>query len=83
MKDKIEEKTAGDSRDKVVIDVRFHPNGLVNMINQKPANMEPQDWFDFLCRNSAGYRPLSGGRGTFAIPADKFQEICALRIAAE
>ncbi len=74
-----EEKTTGD----VVIEVRFHPNGLVNMINHRPANMEPQDWFDFLCMNSANYRALSGGRGTFAIPNDKFEEICALKRAAE
>ncbi len=74
-----EEKTTGN----VVIDVRFHPNGLVNMINNRPANMEPQDWFDFLCKNTVSFRPLSGGRGSFTISNDEFAQICAQRIAAE
>ncbi len=83
MKDKTQENTSVAVQGKVVIDVRFHPNGLVNMINHRPANMEPQDWFDFLCRQSTSYRPLAGGRGTFAIPAERFEEICALKEAAE
>jgi hypothetical protein len=83
MKEKTQENTATIVRGNVVIDVRFHPNGLVNMINQKPANMAPQDWFDFLCKQSAPFRPLAGGRGTFAIPTEKFEEICALKQAAE
>ncbi len=83
MSDKSKEKAKPEFIGRVVIDVRFHPNGLVNIINQKPANMDPQDWFDFLCKNSAPYRPLSGGRGNFTIPADRFAEICALKEAAE
>ncbi|MGB8276474.1 MAG: hypothetical protein WCF20_00835 [Methylovirgula sp.] len=83
MVEKTQEKSTGGSPGKVVIDVRFHPSGLVNMINHRPANMEPQDWFDFLCRNTSNYRPYAGGRGTFAIPKDKFEELCALDEAAE
>ena len=82
-KEKTQENTTQASRDQVVIEVRFHPNGRVNMINNRPANMEPQDWFDFLCKNSVTYRPLSGGRGSFALSNDEFEEIRALRIAAE
>lgn len=78
-----QEKATSVIRGNVVVEVRFHPNGLVRMINQKPANMDPQDWFDFLCKQGASYRPLSGGRGTFSIEAEKFDDICALRQAAE
>ncbi len=81
--EKIEENTNNESRGGVVIEVRFHPNGRVNMINNRPAHMDPQDWFDFLCQNAVTYRPLSGGRGSFALSNDRFEEIRALRIAAE
>lgn len=60
----------------VVVNVRFQPNGLVNMINQKPQGLNDQEWFDRLCRVASGhYLALSGGRGAFSIPGDTFQLI--------
>jgi len=83
MKNNTQEKTEEKATGKVVIDVRFHPNGRVNMINNRPANMSAQDWFDFLCKKTGSFRPLSGGRGSFAIPNEEFAQICAQRMAAE
>ncbi len=63
-------------RGEVVVNVRFQPNGLVNMINYKPQGINDQEWFDRLCRvASSHYMPLSGGRGAFTIPGDTFQLI--------
>jgi hypothetical protein len=62
--------------DFVVIDVRFHPNGLVNTANHRPEHIAPQDWFDLLCRQAPStYRPLAGGRGSFRIDRDLFDRI--------
>ncbi len=64
------------ARGEVVVNVRFQPNGLVNMINHKPQGLNDQEWFDRLCRvASPHYMPLSGGRGAFTIPGDTFQLI--------
>jgi hypothetical protein len=60
----------------VVVNVRFQPNGLVSMINNKPQGINDQEWFDRLCRvASTYYMALSGGRGAFRIPGDTFQLI--------
>jgi len=57
----------------IIIDVRFYPTGRVNTINQRPVNVDPQDWFDRLCKRfPTDYRALAGGRGTFRIPSDRF-----------
>jgi len=63
-------------RGQVVVNVRFQPNGLVLAINNKPQNLNDQEWFDRLCRVvSTHYMALSGGRGAFSIPGDTFQLI--------
>jgi hypothetical protein len=62
----------------VVVDVRFHPNGLVNTINHRPENLSPQGWFDRLCHaDPKAYRALSGGRGTFLFSHNEFDAILA------
>lgn len=61
------------AQDEVIIHARFHPNGLVNTINEKPSSLSAQDWFDRLCRTApTSYQPLAGGRGVFRIPSDLF-----------
>lgn len=66
----------GGKRAEVVIHARFHPNGLVNTINQRPEQLSPQDWFDYLCHAApTTYQPLAGGRGAFRIPSDDFDVI--------
>jgi hypothetical protein len=58
---------------RVIVNVRFYPTGLVNTITNIPGQMSAQSWFDHLCRTLPDtYRPLSGGRGSFAIDADDF-----------
>jgi len=67
---------AQGKRGEVVVNVRFQPNGLVLSINHKPENLDAQEWFDRLCRVSGtNFMPLSGGRGAFTIPGDRFQLI--------
>ncbi len=74
--------SAQGKRGEVVVNVRFQPNGLVNMINHKPEHIGDQDWFDRLCRTASSYyRPLSGGRGAFSIPGDTFQMIWEANLA--
>jgi hypothetical protein len=52
----------------VIIHVRFAPNGTVVEISERPAALNPQDWFNFLS-DKAGtvYQTLSGGRGVFRL----------------
>ncbi len=53
---------------KVMIHVRFAPNGAVVEISERPAHVSPQDWFDFLSNNTLDrYQALAGGRGVFRL----------------
>jgi hypothetical protein len=53
---------------KVVIHARFAPNGTVVEIGERPAGLDPQDWFNFLSDNAAfSYQALAGGRGVFRL----------------
>ncbi len=62
---------------KVLIHVRFAPNGLVVEIGERPAALSPQEWFDLLS-DKAGthYQPLAGGRGLFRL---EHQELDTLK----
>ncbi len=54
--------------DKVIIHVRFTPNGSVSEIGERPAERTPQQWFDFLSLNAGDhYQALAGGRGVFRL----------------
>jgi len=67
---------AQGKRGEVVVNVRFQTNGLVLSINHKPEHLGAQEWFDRLCRVSdTNFMALSGGRGAFRIPGDRFQLI--------
>ncbi len=59
---------------KVLIHVRFAPNGTVVEISERPKALSPQEWYNVLC-DKAGttYQPLSGGRGVFRITADEVE----------
>ena len=53
---------------RIVIHVRFAPNGEVTEIGERPASLAPQQWFDLLSRRrEAAYQPLAGGRGVFRL----------------
>lgn len=54
--------------DKVIVHVRFMPNGSVSEIGERPAERTPQQWFDFLSlRVGDHYQALAGGRGVFRL----------------
>lgn len=60
----------------VMIHVRFAPDGAVSEISGRPAQLTPQAWFNALSTNCGNsFRALTGGRGTFAIAADKLSEL--------
>jgi len=64
------------ARGQVIIHVRFHPNGRVNTVNHRPDSVDPQDWFDLLCRAApSSYQALAGGRGVFRIQSNDFDAI--------
>lgn len=57
---------------KIMIHVRFAPNGTVTEISERPDVMSDQDWFNYLSRNTANcYESLSGGRGLFRVPTEE------------
>lgn len=65
--------------DRVMIHVRFAPNGTVSEIGERPAGSSAQGWFNCLSRHTRnGYQPLSGGRAVFRVPR---AEIDALKAA--
>ncbi len=57
---------------KVIIHVRFAPNGTVVEIGERPSAVSPQEWFNCLS-DKAGmqFQPLSGGRGVFRLLRDE------------
>src|ERR1019366_2180316 len=55
---------------KVLIHVRFAPNGGVTEISERPQALAPQDWFNTLSARASGNdQPLSGGlTATTSVP---------------
>ncbi|MGQ0682635.1 hypothetical protein [Bradyrhizobium sp.] len=54
--------------DKVIIHLRFAPNGTVVEIGERPAGLSPQQWFDRLSdKYGNAYQVFSGGRGVFRL----------------
>lgn len=69
------------SDSKVLIHVRFAPDGQVTEISEQPPAQTAQDWFDTLSLRAGGcYQPLAGGRGVFRLARDdiaRFQPVAA------
>lgn len=56
------------SENPVVIHARFAANGTIAEISERPAGLNPQEWFDFLSyRRALDYQALAGGRGVFRL----------------
>lgn len=54
-----------------IIHVRFSPDGTVVEIGERPTDLTPQDWFNYLSLNAGDhYQTLSGGRGVFRLSAE-------------
>jgi hypothetical protein len=62
----------------VNVNVRFHPDGTVNMIDALPRHCSGQQWFYRLCRaEGAKFEVFAGGRGRFRIEPDAFEALSA------
>ncbi len=58
--------------DKVMIHVRFAPDGSVTEIGERPAALTAQAWFNRLSDAAGdGYQALSGGRGFFRLARER------------
>ena len=62
----------------VNINVRFHPDGTVNMIDALPRHCSGQQWFYRLCRaEGAKFEVYAGGRGRFRVEPAAFEALSA------
>jgi hypothetical protein len=66
---------------RVLIHVRFAPNGQVTDISERPDARSPQEWFNVLSEQAGTqYQTLAGGRGVFRLTRDAiagFQQAAA------
>lgn len=66
----------------VIIHARFAPNGTVVEIGERPAALEPQDWFNLLSEKAGtDYQALSGGRGVFRLTRQRIEELQGMAAA--
>jgi hypothetical protein len=60
------------SQAEVTVQIRFKPDGKVLSTNERPVHVDPQVWFDLLCKTMPeAYQALSGGRGAFRLSTRK------------
>ncbi len=65
---------------KILIHVRFYPDGSVSEIAERPTGLNPQQWFNKLSDTAgASFEALSGGRGIFRLTPE---EVTALKATA-
>jgi hypothetical protein len=68
------------ANDKLILHVRFAPDGTVAEIAERPAGLDAQLWFKKLTETAGStFETLSGGRGLFRLTRD---EIAAIKAAA-
>jgi hypothetical protein len=65
-----------EEENKVVVHVRFAPNGDVVEVGERVKGKNPQEWFDFLAAMYGGehYLGLSGGRGVFRLTKEQLEK---------
>jgi hypothetical protein len=69
---------ATEVADGFILHVRFRNDGAVWMIDEKPAHLTEQEWFDFLCRRIGDrYSPRMGGRGDFRMSRAQLEALKA------
>lgn len=64
--------------EKILIHVRFAPNGAVVEIGERPPALSGHDWF-FVLSEKAGdaFQPLAGGRGVFRLTRERIDALKA------
>jgi hypothetical protein len=64
---------------KVMIHLRFAPNGTVVEISERPAALTPQQWFNCLSdKHGNAYQAFSGGRGLFRLTRGEIDALKAV-----
>jgi hypothetical protein len=65
-----------EEEDKVVVHVRFAPNGDVVEVGERVSGKNPQEWFDFLANmyGDKHYLGLFGGRGVFRLTKEQLEK---------
>ena len=59
---------------KILIHLRFAPDGTVVEISERPKVLTPQQWFNVLSEKAGNvYQTLSGGRGVFRLTAGELE----------
>ena len=68
----------------VVIHARYALDGTTLEIGERPAALNPNEWFAILSEKASKYgEPLAGGRFIFKVPADELEAIkAAIPVAA-
>lgn len=62
--------------DAVLVHVRYHPNGEVLSIGEKPERLSESQWLKHLLDTaSPHYQAFAGGRGFFRIPRGDFESL--------
>lgn len=62
--------------DKVMIHVRFNPDGTVTTIGERPSALTAQAWFNLLASSTTdSYETLSGGRALFRLPKQQVEQL--------
>jgi hypothetical protein len=65
-------------KDKVIIHVRFSPDGAVSEIGERPAGLDAQQWYNRLSSKAgSSFETLSGGRGFFRLLPEEITELKA------
>ena len=68
--------------DKVLVHMRFAPNGVVVEIGERPRGLTPHEWFNYLSEKAGdAYQAFSGGRGVFRLGKDRLEELKAASAA--
>lgn len=79
-----ESAAAPEQRTDCMIHVRFYPDGSVAEIGERPMEVRPQDWFNYLSNNTANcYQARSGGRGLFRLPRPEVDTLKAACMAEQ
>ncbi|HEY8259734.1 MAG TPA: hypothetical protein VIG55_00860 [Methylosinus sp.] len=69
---------AAEVADGFILHVRFRSDGTIWMIDECPAHMTGQEWYNFLCRRIPDrYAPRMGGRGDFRVSRAQLEALKA------